>query len=461
MKTGAILFLLFLAIFGSAQNRVFNAHSNLVQIKRSDRAEIENWSLSPELNPDVFTLAIHGGKEIRVTYLSPTDSISFQVNSKSIINFTILNQQGSSCAQQIKGIPYVPKAEYPAAFRKAKQGKTDIRIPEVYELVSILIALSPTGQTEDGLVNKDSPYYLRMNQFFSPFAQDTIVQQLDQFMQENGEYSLRTNAFAFHYDQSGKIVKSKVYNRITYTEDEPNYLEPFIPAIQQFAAKSKFQAFYQKEQAFYQTQIGFFEDSLNYKQMIGWLEKQFPSTRYDYHNILFSPLTGYNQGMIWFNTKGFNELQPHVNFPYPIPANLNIATLSKKIVRGNILFTELNHGYVNKETIKYAAQVNQALNLKKRDQLISPEKGKGYYSSPMETFNEYMNWALVAIRYLDFCDQKDLQVLIERNEKYMLRRGFTQFPAFQKFIIKAYQQKRVDQTLADLFPQLIQWFEQF
>lgn len=39
MKTGSILFLLFLAVFCSAQNKVFNAHSNVVQIKRSDRTE--------------------------------------------------------------------------------------------------------------------------------------------------------------------------------------------------------------------------------------------------------------------------------------------------------------------------------------------------------------------------------------------------------------------------------------
>jgi hypothetical protein len=37
MKTGSILFLLFLTVFCSAQNRVFNAHSSVVQIKRSDR----------------------------------------------------------------------------------------------------------------------------------------------------------------------------------------------------------------------------------------------------------------------------------------------------------------------------------------------------------------------------------------------------------------------------------------
>jgi len=40
------------------------------------------------------------------------------------------------------------------------------------------------------------------------------------------------------------------------------------------------------------------------------------------------------------------------------------------------------------------------------------------------------------------------------------RRGFPQFAAFDKFLIELYKNRKPNQTLADLYPQIIEWFEQ-
>ena len=39
------------------------------------------------------------------------------------------------------------------------------------------------------------------------------------------------------------------------------------------------------------------------------------------------------------------------------------------------------------------------------------------------------------------------------------RRGFPQFEAFDKFLVELYRNRKPDQTLADLYPQIIEWFE--
>lgn len=458
MKKAIFLILFFAsAIDTIAQSIVFKAESNEVKITRSDRKSVTNWTLSPEAKPDINNLSIVKGRSILVKYISKTDSVSFEVNSSSNIDFIITNVNGDSCYQKIKGHEYVPEATYPKSYMKSKRGKVEVSVPEVYELVSVIIALTQTGELENGLVNKDDAYYNRVKEYFKAFIDDTVIAEVDKFIKENGEYYLRTNAYAFQFSKSGKIKKSKVYNRIVYTEDEPNYLLPFIAGLQDFSDKSNFRYFYQKEESFYKREISFIKDSLNYSDMISWLEKQFPTIRYDYHNIIFSPLTGYNQGMIWFDFNGFKELQPHVNFPYSVPQNLIINDQSKIVFRGNILFTELNHGYLNKEADKYDKLINVALE-NKRNKLIDPSKGSGYYGSPSETFKEYMNWALVSLRYIDYCSENDLPTLFTRNENYMLRRGFTQFPAFQKFIIGLYRNREKQQTLADLYPQIIEWF---
>ncbi len=455
-----IFLILFLinTIHAFAQLKVFKSDINEVIITRSDRILSTNWKLSPEAKPDVNNVYVDRGKSILVKYISKSDSISFNVNSNSDFDFVIVNAKGDSCFQKIKGYEFVPTANFSKSYIQLKKGKVEISIPEVYELVSVIIALTKTGESEKGLVNKDVTYYNKVKDFFKPYINDSIVVAIDKFIEENGEYYLRTNAYAFKFSKSGKIEQSKLYNRISYTEDEPNYLLPFISGLQHFSDQSNFRTFYKQEQTFYDEEISFFKDSLNYSEMIGWLEKHFPTIRYDYHNIIFSPLTGYNQGVIWFENNGFKELQPHVNFPYQIPHDLIIEDKSKNIFKGNIVFTELNHGYINKEADKYDDLISKAL-LNKRDKLIDPSKGNGYYGSSSETFKEYMNWALVSLRYIDYCSEKDLPTLFTRNRNYMLRRGFTQFPAFQEFIVELYRNRGREETLSDLYPKIIDWFD--
>ena len=39
------------------------------------------------------------------------------------------------------------------------------------------------------------------------------------------------------------------------------------------------------------------------------------------------------------------------------------------------------------------------------------------------------------------------------------RRGFPQFAAFDKMLVDLYRNKKRGQTVADLYPQIIEWFE--
>lgn len=39
------------------------------------------------------------------------------------------------------------------------------------------------------------------------------------------------------------------------------------------------------------------------------------------------------------------------------------------------------------------------------------------------------------------------------------RRGFPQFAAFDKFLVDSYRNRQPGRTVADLYPQIIEWFE--
>lgn len=49
--------------------------------------------------------------------------------------------------------------------------------------------------------------------------------------------------------------------------------------------------------------------------------------------------------------------------------------------------------------------------------------------------------------------------MIANVERMMTdRRGFPRFEAFDKFLVELYRKREPGRTLADLYPQIIEWF---
>ena len=94
----------------------------------------------------------------------------------------------------------------------------------------------------------------------------------------------------------------------------------------------------------------------------------------------------------------------------------------QNVFRGNIVFTEINHGYINPEAEKYADRILKAIST--RDRWVSSSRGPGYYAG-IGTFNEYMNWGLVSLRLIDYAPRDEQDRMIAAIEQMMTnRRGF-------------------------------------
>jgi hypothetical protein len=77
------------------------------------------------------------------------------------------------------------------------------------------------------------------------------------------------------------------------------------------------------------------------------------------------------------------------------------------------------------------------------------------------SFDEYMNWALVSLRYIDYAPLTEQPKLIAQIEDIMLNyRGFRRFPEFNQFLVKTYKNRRKGETVADLYPAIVGWFEE-
>jgi hypothetical protein len=147
-----------------------------------------------------------------------------------------------------------------------------------------------------------------------------------------------------------------------------------------------------------------------------------------------------------------------VNFPYrqDITNVLPLSKTSEYIYRGTIVFTELNHGYINPEADKYGSRIGDAVSNRKI--WVDSTQSPGYYRGTA-VFNEYMNWGLISLRILDYVPEEEQEKLITKLEQTMVRgRSFIRFKEFNRFLIDIYRNRDHGTTIADLYPWIIDWF---
>ncbi len=461
----SIFLALFLAGAVPAQSELPTINSNAGVISIQDGPELRRnvWQLAPEANPDVYEARLINGKPHTVTFVTDIDKISFTVEEGKKYDFVIM-YDGKLCYTQIVGTRFIPAAVFDKKYQDRFRGKTTVEVPEVYEMVNIAIALTSTAREDNGLVYKRSPYYSRVITHFERYKDHPLVRALDEKLRQNRNqyFSLKMNGYSFEFE-SGKIVRSKVYDRTGFSGEVSNSLLPFLSEMRSFANETKFREFFAANRKTYKDQIEFFQKEADLAGMKRWLDRNFPnSSDYDTYKIVFSPLVAYNQSVTWLESDGFKELQPHVNFPYAedLKRHGSALTLSPEgeiIYRGNIVFTEMNHGYINPEAGKYADRITQAVS--NRAYWVADRYGDDYYPG-MATFNEYMNWGLVSLRIMDHAPEKDRQQMIAAVEKMMVEsRAFPRFAEFDKFLIDLYVNRESGETLADIFPKIIDWFE--
>ena len=435
----------------------------VVSIREGTTLHRDAWGLAPQVKPDIYEVSLPEGRPVRVTFISDLDSLSFDVEDGGQYDFVI--QRGDSlCMTRIVGARLVPAAVFDAAYQSAHRGKVSVEVPEVYELVNVVIAMTATGQQNRNLIYHDSDYYAAVRKWFDPFQGHPAVAAIDSVLRldVNRYASLKMNGYAFEFDAAGRIVHSRVYNRTGFSGEKSNALRSFVPLLQSFADDSKFRDFYRRHKSTYDEQISFYRKDADVKGMLAWLDRNFPgASGYGTYKIIFSPLVSYNQSSTWLESNGFRELQAHVNYPYPQDlkrqgGDLKLSKISETILRGDIVFTELNHGYINPEADRYSRQVLDATS--HRDHWVDSARGPQYYGG-ISAFNEYMNWALVSLRIVDLAPAGEQQALIDIIDRMMTeRRGFPQFTAFDAFLVDAYRHREKGQTVADLYPRIIAWF---
>jgi len=435
-----------------------------VSIRTGGQFRPDAWGLAPQVRPDVYTVPVAQGRAVRVVFVSDLDSLGFDVGVGDTFDF-VIEHGDDRCWTRIVGIRHVPMAVFDSTYRATHRGRIGIESPECYELVNVALALTTTGIADSNLVYHRSAYYRDVRAWFDAYRTHPAIAALDSALrvQPSAYFPLKMNGYAFEFDRRGRIVQSPVYDRTGYTGQTSNTLRPFVPLLQSFSDASRFREFHRRHRDVYARQVAFFEDTASVRGMLDWLERQFPDVRpYDSHKIVFSPLVAYNQSATWIEDHGFRELQAHVNHPYPEDAarwraRTPLSPAATVLLRSEIVFTELNHGFINPFADTFGDRAARAV--RDRARWVDPARGADYYSGEA-AFNEYMNWALVSLWATDVAPAGEDDALISIVDRMMTRsRGFPRFAEFDAFLVDLYRHRAPGETVASLYPRIFEWFE--
>lgn len=341
---------------------------------------------------------------------------------------------------------HVQQAYYTPQYRAKHAGKSWVEVPSVQELVHIAMAITPTGRADSNLVEHTTLYYQQVQQHFGSFAQHPLILALEERLQD-GQYSrLKMNSCGYVW-QADRLQKDPTYGVVGW--EDKDHIAPLKTLLEDFAQCTHFHRFYQQHQPYYDSLMREQQVHVPVDQPWRWLEQQFPA-RYDAYRITFSPLVNGSHSTARFAGNGFKETIMFICPPFAVDG------VSDSVENGlllRIIFTEIDHNYVNPVSEQHLGAIKQAFGDRSR---WAKGGDADSYSSVYAVFNEYMTWGVFTLYCYEHYSARDFRVINERSEKQVgQRRGFYRFAAFNAMLLKLYQHKKASETIVDLYPQII------
>ncbi|MEO1311292.1 MAG: DUF4932 domain-containing protein [Pseudomonadota bacterium] len=406
----------------------------------------------------VVGVDLDGATSTPVCFEIGTDRSCFEVEPGTAFDITFV---AGDEVFPVRLRPETPAARFSSDYRSANGGRISTVAPPFYELFNVAIALTDAADANPGAVYTDTDYYTRLRAHFDMHRDHVLIEKLDEALGESllNYYILKTNGLTFEFNKDGRIVPSDVYLRGGFPGSQINDLAPYIPAFQAFADETDFLPFYAANRNVFDDQIAYFETEIDTDDMWRWLKGAFPDARgYDSVKIAISPLVGYVQYLLIYQEDGFRELQPHINFPYR-PYD-DLSPDGDRIARGTLLFTEMNHGFIEAPDALLPAIESAFANV---SFWVDPENDAfETYGTSVGAFDEQLNWALLSLYAYDRMEIDDWRAYVGRIERIMSRsRGFPHFKAFNDRLISLYLRKEPVETVADIIPDLVAWADDY
>jgi hypothetical protein len=342
--------------------------------------------------------------------------------------------------------------KYDADYKRKNTGAVSYEIPKAFELANIVLALTDSGKKDDNLIFKGTAYYHDVMNYFGKYKTHPAVTHVDTEFAQRSKVGVYYNArnYAIVYD----LVKNKLRPHKVYPERwGQNFWTWRSQLLEDFARKTDFESFYRKHKPYYDSLISLEKKYMPVKEMWSWLEKEFP-LKFQSYKIIFSPLIGGAHNTEKYVVGDFTEVIMYVNSVQRIKADK--ASVLEGLMSG-VVFTEIDHNYVNPTSDKYKQEINEIFS---KSEVWTKVDGTdaANYGGAMPAFNEYMTHALFCLYASLKYSAEDFEVINAAREELMInRRGFIKFKEFNKKLMQLYISKKQQETVADLYPQILQW----
>ncbi|MGB2273608.1 MAG: DUF4932 domain-containing protein [Flavicella sp.] len=415
-----------------------------------------NWRINPSLNPD--RLEVESGEQVvQVHFTSGIDSLTFNIKEGDTIYFDVLYKQDTA-RTEIVGVP--KNVFFTKDYIAANKGKFKVEIPEVHELANIMVAVSKVGQIDSNMVDMTTKYHQEVLDYFLKYKKHPAIDTINKYIVKPLDndsyyyyYALKMNACGYLFDANHKIIDDGVIHNMGF--DTPK--NPFIQhanLFTDFSTKSNFRTFYKSHQQYYNNLIDTYKSLNPIDKMQVWLEEKFGFT-YGSYVVLFSPLVGGAHATQKYKDNGFEQ-----TFMYVCRSEYderNSKTMDE-IRNGRVVFTEIDHNFVNPVSDTYLNTINKAF--ADRSVWVDDSKsGATAYGTPYMVFNEYMTFAFYSLYCMDHFSEDDYEAYVPKMESFMTEyRGFEKFKRFNRKMMQLYSDTP-QISVKDLYEKMFIWSE--
>ena len=342
--------------------------------------------------------------------------------------------------------PTAPIADLPGDNDNAR---VRVIIPEAWELANIILAETDYGQRNATMIWKQGEYYHRVRAHFDGLRSSDAMKdmQLGDDDPVRRMYEFRENSVGWGFID-GQLVRGRRYGSLW----QPDRFRQLSAEVQDFADASKYLDFYAANQSYYATLIGRYHDAARPDTMIDWLEREF-GRHYDHYTIAISPLINGSHSTNRVSTSQGSEVVMFVSGP-DVDGGASFSAGVRSSFVQRILFTEIDHNFVNPVTDQFANRVDAVFS----DRTKWTTDASSFYTSPRAVFNEYMTWAVFFL-YLDGrVSATDFNTILNSTTSLMQGgRRFSKFSAFNQELLRLWRSRAAGATVRDLYPAMLDW----
>lgn len=328
------------------------------------------------------------------------------------------------------------------SIKSYSQRNLKIELSENYELGNIILALTEYGRTDPWDVQKIPPYYNEIISYFEPVKDHPLLDSVNYSRKDWEKFlGFRTDFYAFSFDQNGNLKRDYPFNSFGPKEVDKN-----LDLINDFVKKSNYREFYNQRKKFYNQLMSNYKEYYYIDKSFSFLDKFAPNPKLNSNYVIsISPLVGGQ------NCHRDIDSLTTVDFPN-IGEDLILGKMaenvSSRIMDNHSIFTEMDHGYVNPISEKFAELIFKNFNLKKWD------NNSGYPG--INSFNEYMTWAVYDIFIAENFPKVNTDSISSIYWKQNATRGFIAQNLFSKKLTELHNKNKSKQ-LEDLYVPMLKW----